>query len=103
MKLGGSKEITICDKPHCTDVFGVVSTNPAYIMNAGGGIPVALQGRTPVKLIGSVKKGERLVTAGQAGTAMALKDDKYYDPRSVIGRSLEDTDGDTVMAVIGVK
>ena len=103
VKLGGSKEITICDKPHCTDVFGVVSTNPAYIMNAGGGIPVALQGRTPVKLIGSVKKGERLVTAGQAGTAMALKDDKYYDPRSVIGRSLEDTDGDTVMAVIGVK
>ena len=103
VKLGGTEEITICDKPHCADVFGVVSTNPAYIMNAGGGIPVALQGRTPVKLIGSVKKGERLVTAGQAGYAMALKDDKYYDPRTVIGRSLEDTDGDTVMAVIGVK
>ena len=72
-------------------------------MNAGGGIPVALQGRTPVKLIGSVKKGQRLVSAGQPGYAMALKEDKYYDPRIVIGRSLEDTDGDTVMAVIGVK
>jgi len=103
VKLGGSEEITICDKPHCVDVFGVVSENPAYIMNAGGGIPVALQGRTPVKLIGSVKKGERLVAAGQPGYAMALKEDKYYDPRIVIGRSLEDTDGDTVMAVIGVK
>ena len=103
VKLGGTEEITICDTPQCADVFGVVSTNPAYIMNAGGGIPVTLQGRTPVKLIGSVKKGERLVTAGQAGYAMALKDDKYYDPRTVIGRSLEDTDGDTVMAVIGVK
>ena len=66
-------------------------------------LPVALQGRTPVKLIGSVKKGERLVSAGQPGYAMALKEDKYYDPRIVIGRSLEDTDGDTVMAVIGVK
>lgn len=103
VKLGGTEEITVCDTPSCTDVFGVISENPAYIMNAGGGIPVALQGRTPVKLVGSVKKGERLVSAGQAGYAMALKEDKYYDPRTVIGRSLEDTDGDTVMAVIGVK
>ena len=103
VKLGGSKEITMCDSVNCSDVFGVISTNPAYIMNAGGGLPVALQGRTPVKLIGSVKKGERLVSAGQPGYAMALKEDKYYDPRIVIGRSLEDTDGDTVMAVIGVK
>ncbi len=103
VKLGGSKEITMCDRTMCPDVFGVISTNPAYIMNAGGGLPVALQGRTPVKLIGSVKKGERLVSAGQPGCAMALKEDKYYDPRIVIGRSLEDTDGDTVMAVIGVK
>ena len=103
VKLGGSKEITLCDKHNDPDVFGVISQNPAYVMNAEGGLPVALQGRTPVKLIGSVKKGERLVSAGQPGYAMALKEDKYYDPRIVIGRSLEDTDGDTVMAVIGVK
>ena len=105
VKLGGEAEITICDSVHCSDVFGVISQNPAYIMNAGGGIPVALQGRTPVKLIGGAKKGDRLVSAGQAGYAMALKDDKYYDPRIVIGRALEDVDYDsgTVMAVIGVK
>ncbi len=103
--LGGDEEITICDKTMCTDVFGVISQNPAYIMNAGGGIPVALQGRTPVKLIGSAKKGDRLVSAGQAGYAMTLKDDKYYDPRIIIGRALEDVEYDsgTVMAVIGVK
>ena len=105
VKLGGEKEITICDRPNCSDVFGVISQNPAYIMNAGGGIPVALQGRTPVKLVGSVKKGERLVSAGQPGYAMALKEDKYYDPRIIIGRALEDAEYDqgTVMAVIGVK
>ena len=103
VKLGGSKEITLCDKHNDPDVFGVISENPAYIMNAGGGIPVALQGRTPVKLIGSVKKGERLVSAGQPGFAMALKEDKYYDPRIVIGRALADSDSGTVMAVIGVK
>ena len=105
VKLGGDEEITICDKTMSTDVFGVISQNPAYIMNAGGGIPVALQGRTPVKLIGEAKKGDRLVSAGQAGYAMTLKDDKYYDPRIIIGRALEDVDYDkgTVMAVIGVK
>jgi hypothetical protein len=105
VKLGGDEEITICDKTMCTDVFGVISQNPAYIMNAGGGIPVALQGRTPVKLIGSAKKGDRLVSAGQAGYAMVLKEDKYYDPRIIIGRALEDVEYDsgTVMAVIGVK
>ena len=105
VKLGGTEEITMCDTPMCSDVFGVISTNPAYIMNAGGGIPVALQGRTPVKLIGGAKKGDRLVSAGQAGYAMILKEDKYYDPRIIIGRALEDVENDsgTVMAVIGVK
>ena len=105
VKLGGDEEITMCDKPNCTDVFGVISQNPAYIMNAGGGLPVALQGRTPVKLIGAAKKGDRLVSAGQPGFAMILKEDKYYDPRIIIGRALEDVEYDsgTVMAVIGVK
>jgi hypothetical protein len=58
-----------------------------------------------VKLIGSAKKGDRLVSAGQAGYAMVLKEDKYYDPRIIIGRALEDVEYDsgTVMAVIGVK
>ena len=103
VKLGGSKEITMCDSVNCTEVLGVISTNPAYIMNAGGGLPVALQGRTPVKLIGSVLKGQRLVSAGHPGFAMALKDDKYYDPRIIIGSALADSDSGTVLAVIGVK
>lgn len=103
VKIGGSEEITLCTTSYCTDVFGVISENPAYIMNSGGGIPVALQGRTPVNLTGNVKKGQRLVSSGQAGYAMALKEDKYYDPRTIIGRALEDSDSGTVMAVIGVK
>ena len=103
VKIGGSEEITLCTDGYCTDVFGVISENPAYIMNSGGGIPVALQGRTPVNLTGNVKKGQRLVSSGQPGYAMALKEDKYYDPRTIIGRALEDSDSGTVMAVIGVK
>jgi len=103
VKLGGDSEITMCTDTMCTEILGVISENPAYVMNAGGGLPVALQGRTPVKLIGAVKKGQRLVSAGQPGYAMALKDDKYYDPRIIIGRALTDSDSGSVMAVIGVK
>lgn len=103
VKLGGEAEITMCTDTHCSEVLGVISENPAYVMNAGGGIPVALQGRTPVKLVGSVSKGQRLVCAGEPGYAMALKEDKYYDPRIIIGRALADSDSGSVMAVIGVK
>ena len=103
VKLGGDSEITMCTDTMCTEILGVISENPAYVMNAGGGLPVALQGRTPVKLIGAVKKGQRLVSAGQPGYAMALKDDKYYDPRIIIGRALTDSDSGMVIAVIGVK
>lgn len=103
VKLGGSKEITMCTDTMCTEILGVISENPAYVMNAGGGLPVALQGRTPVKLIGAVKKGQRLVSAGQPGFAMALKEDKYYDTRIIIGRALTDSDSGMVIAVIGVK
>lgn len=103
VKLGGDSEITMCTDTMCTEILGVISENPAYVMNAGGGLPVALQGRTPVKLMGSVEKGQRLVSAGQPGFAMALKDDKYYDPRTIIGRALTHSDSGMVVAVIGVK
>jgi hypothetical protein len=52
--------------------LGAVSANPAYMMNSEleGGTYVALKGRVPVKVTGSVIKGQRLV-AGAAGTAQA--------------------------------
>lgn len=106
VKIGGSAEITKTDKHADTDVFGVISTNPAYLMNKdAAGLPVAMTGRVPVRVVGKVKKGERLVSSDVPGVAWALGED-IYDPRAVIGRSLEDKeDGDLglVEAVIGVK
>ena len=106
VKLGGSEEITMTVEHADTEVFGVISTDPAYLMNKDAeGLPVALTGRVPVKVIGKIRKGERLVSSDVPGLAWALGDEEY-DARAVIGRSLEDKDNGNegiIEAVIGVK
>ena len=106
VKLGGDAEITQTVSHNDTDVFGVISTTPAYLMNSDAeGLPVAMTGRVPVKVIGKVRKGERLISSDVPGVAWALADEAY-DPRAVIGRSLDNKDDGeegTVEAVIGVK
>jgi hypothetical protein len=69
MCIGGEAEVTACkwgDR-----AIGVISANPAYMMNQGleGGTYVALKGRVPCKVTGAVKKGQRLIAAND-GTAM---------------------------------
>jgi hypothetical protein len=70
MIIGGEKEVTAGDVN--TRAIGVVSADPAFMMNKDleGGIYVALKGRVPCKAYGSVTKGDRLI-AGPSGTAMA--------------------------------
>lgn len=105
VKLGGSAEITRTTTDADTEVFGVISTDPAYIMNAGADGPVvALSGRVPVRVVGTVSKGERLVTSSVEGTARAIGNTPY-DPRLIVGRALEHKTDDgigTIEAVIGV-
>jgi hypothetical protein len=71
--IGGSAEVTASSLNN--RAVGVVSTNPAFMMNTDleGGTYVALKGRVPTKVIGSVKKGDRLVAAdnGHAKTALS--------------------------------
>ena len=68
--IGGEKEVTASDVN--TRAIGVVSADPAFMMNKDleGGIYIALKGRVPCKAYGAVAKGDRLV-AGPGGTAMA--------------------------------
>ncbi len=107
VKIGGSAEITATQHYADDEVFGVISTDPAYLMNSSAqGLPVALQGRVPVRVIGKVHKGQRLVSAMVPGMACALIDETAYDPRTVIGRALVDKDTEdagVIEAVIGVK
>ena len=106
VKLGGDAEVTQTLNHADNDVFGVVSTSPAYLMNKDAdGVPVALAGRVPVKVIGRVAKGERLVSSDVPGVAWALGEDEY-DARAIIGRALadkEDGNEGVIEAVIGVK
>ena len=106
VKIGGAEEITQTTEAFDNEVFGVISENPAYLMNSEAeGLPVALTGRVKVKVIGKVAKGERLVSADMEGFAWGIGSDEY-DARAVIGRSLEEkVDGEAglIEAVIGVK
>jgi len=107
--LGGSHEITQSQQDLSDAVFGVISTSAAYLMNNGAGSDtthplVAIAGRVPVKVIGQVRKGDRLVSAGngvaraaQLGEATAF---------NVIGRALENKDSEEVSmieAIVSVK
>ena len=106
VKIGGSAEVTETDSFNDPEVFGVVSTNPAYLMNSEAeGVPVALSGRVPCKVEGRIKKGERVVSGSKPGFAKALGSNDY-DMRAVLGRALveKDTFDDGVIEiVVGVK
>jgi hypothetical protein len=70
VSIGGGAEITFCNQVNT--VAGVISTNPAYLMNSAleNGAPVALVGRVPVRVVGSVLKGQ-MVYADLNGVASA--------------------------------
>ena len=112
VKIGGEAEVTQTTIEYCPEVFGVVSTNPAYLMNSaaeGLTVPVALEGRVPCKVMGEVHKGQRLISSDEPGVARAVSDyekEVGMDWFRVVGRALEhkDTLGiGLVEIVVGVK
>ena len=95
VKIGGSYDVTKTVSSLDYDVFGVVSTNPAYMMNDslgnGAKFPfIALAGRVPVKVIGPVTKGQRLVSSNTPGVAKAIDNSQVTGSYvAVFGRALE--------------
>ena len=97
--LGGEAEVTHSTRSHDTAVAGVVSTAPAYLMNSSlEGVPVALQGRVPCKVLGPVAKGDLLVTSQHDGVAQKLNND-LYRPGCVIGKAVEDIQDTTIKII----
>lgn len=102
LMFGGPKEVTLAEN-NTSRVAGIVSTNPAYLMNSELKdefvCPIALQGRVPCKILGPVKKGDMLVSAGN-GYARSSEDPKLG---TIIGKSLVDFDGEmgTIEVVVG--
>jgi hypothetical protein len=109
VELGGAKEITRATSELSEQVFGVISTNPAFMMNGGAGEDdthpaVAMTGRVPVKVVGRVRKGDRLVSAGD-GVARAAQPGEAT-AFNVIGRSLVDKltpESGTIEAIVTIK
>ena len=112
VELGGLHEITDSKMELSENVFGVISTNPAFMMNSNAGEDnthpyVALSGRVPCKTTGVVKKGDRMVSSNIQGVARAASDSESQDYRKVIGRALEGSSNinqiEIIEIVVGVK
>ncbi len=107
--LGGNAEITKCMSDKDDAVFGVVSESPAFLMNASAGNNdshpmVALKGRVMVKLAGTGKAGDRVVSAGYGKARTANPGEVNHF--NVLGRLIKDKyNEDTALTecVIGVK
>lgn len=94
--IGGDAEVTAANIVGTTKVVGVVSSNPAYLMNdgcEGTRVAVALQGRVPCKVIGTVERGNTLVASDILGVAISVVD---AAAGSIIGKALHNYNSDQI-------
>lgn len=102
--FGGSAEVMQSHSSHDPRIAGVVSTDPAYLMNSDAtGVPVALQGRVPCRVLGPVEQGDRVVSSHIPGVAQRL-DPQQYEPGCIIGKALQaidSTDISIIEVVVG--
>ena len=105
--FGGDAEVTTSDTKASPSIAGVVSHNPAYLMNSelqGDHVTaVALKGRVPVKVVGAVSKGDVLVHSATPGHAEAAVDNMNVNGPSCIGIAItekSDEGAGTVEALV---
>jgi hypothetical protein len=94
--IGGDAEVTACEKYRDKRLAGVVSTNPAYLMNndlhGQHVVELALIGRVPCKVTGRINKGDLLTTSSIKGVA-TVHNSSDYVPGTIIGKALENYSG----------
>ena len=107
VSFGGEAEVTSAQGYGSTKIAGVVSTKPAFAMNSEAGSSethpyIALQGRVPCKVTGTVSKGDILVASEISGVATVWLENSV-DPRmtAYVGIAIEDktTDGEGYVEV----
>jgi hypothetical protein len=98
--FGGEGKVAVCDTVNCRAVAGIVSTDPAYLMNSDQeGAALALAGRVPCKVTGPVAPGDMMVSAGN-GMAMANNEAAMG---TVIGKAIEANEcGEGVIEVLAL-
>jgi len=95
--FGGSKEVTISGSKEDHRIAGVVSDSAAYIMNnqcSGNKVCIALQGRVPCKVVGTIRKGDLLVTSNIPGVAISAGSNAKTG--TLVGKALEDFESDHI-------
>jgi hypothetical protein len=105
--FGGNQEVTQSQIDHTTAIAGTVSDKPAYVMNSDLAgehvVSMALLGRVPVRVIGTIRPGDLLVASELPGIATSLVPNRYQ-PGCVIGKALESYDSERegrIEAVVG--
>lgn len=78
LAIGGAKEVTAATEGSI--VAGVVSGSPAFLMNADltSGTAVAIKGRVPVKVVGTVAKGDKIGISSEAGIGIKITEGDYF-------------------------
>lgn len=78
LAIGGAKEVTAATEGSI--VAGVVSGSPAFLMNADltSGTAVAIKGRVPVKVVGTVAKGDKIGISSEAGIGIKVTEGDYF-------------------------
>ncbi len=96
VELGGEYEVTQTLRSRSTAIAGIVSTDPAYLMNSGleNGVSIALLGRVPCKVVGTINKGDILVSSSTPGHAEAHRDLHNPPSGSAIGKAIENKTDD---------
>jgi len=105
--FGGNQEVTTSTVSHDTKIAGIVSTNPAHVMNSGMTsefiVEVGLIGRVPCQVIGPIAAGDQVVSSNRAGVAERLDQTKYRSGM-IIGKALESyssTEPGVIEVVVG--
>ena len=97
MTIGGPKEVTSSNSYMDPTVAGIVSTNPAFLMNkdltAENVVDLALTGRVPCKVHGKIQRGDMIVSGNIAGAGTSCTAPNFG---TVVGKALESYDSETV-------
>ena len=98
--FAGAGKVKPCNDENCRRVAGIVSTDPAYLMNSAcEGVPLAISGRVPCRVIGPVEAGDLMVSAGN-GMAMTNNDAKSG---TIIGKAIEENvNGEGIIEILAM-
>lgn len=84
VKFGGKYEVTVADDK----VNGVISSKPGFLLNREqiNGVPVALSGRVPVRVVGRVERFDNIVLSSEYPGVGVV--DNTATPEFVIAKAL---------------